>query len=90
MAKTVNPLIGFSLLACMPNPIIGTVWAFHIYEKRTNPGIYLDLALLWSYMIDLSNGSVNSVVYRYTNRQVRAFVIRCCRRNRVENQDTLP
>ena len=87
MAKTVKLLVAVMAIVYTPHAITSVVRTYYIYKKRTHPGLYLNLATIWSYMFLLSNSSINSVIYGYTNRRVKAFVIRFCQRNRIQDQD---
>ena len=88
MAKTVKLLIGVISIIYMPYTVTSNIRAYYIYEERTNPGLYWDLAVLWSYMIVFSNAIVNSVLYGYTNKIVKAFILKRFKTSRVQVQET--
>ena len=73
MAKTVKLLISFAAITYIPYFVTSSIRAYYKHEKRLNPGIHLDLAVLWSYMIFLSNGSLNSILYGYI-KQIRESI----------------
>ena len=93
--KTIRTLIIAIFVLYGPYNVSSTYWTYYRYSKRANPALEVNVLVLSTYFIVLTNAAVNACIIINGNYKTRRFVIQLLRSicpvyNKVQSEQNSP
>ena len=73
VAKTIKILLGTIFGLYMPYNIISSIWTYYRFKLNENPGLILNVAIFWTYVLMFVNCTANVIIYGHGNGKIRRY-----------------